>query len=284
MDIKKFTASAFADFCGTSRHTLLWYDKFGLLKPDTMGANGYRYYSLHQYIRYDLISIMKQSGSSLAEIRDFLCNKEELATPEFFENKIKILSEQIDKLTAMKQLMYDISVNIEMAGTWRYFEPVLVELEGAAMTAVRLNPEESMSLNEFVIQYARLRKLCTNDPDVHAYPLGAVISREDYLKGTIKELYYFFDTEESGDKPVIRRPAGSTVVICHKGDLRNIGSTIDIAFRFIAQKGLRAYSEIYKYDMLTYLSDSGEEYAFRLLIPVEAAAESQITRQVEELS
>lgn len=277
MDFKKFTASAFAEFCGTSRHTLLWYDKFGLLKPDSIGQNGYRYYSLHQYIKYDLISIMKQSGSSLAEIKDFLDNKDELATPDFFENKIKILSGQIDKLTAMKQLMRDISVNIEMADTWRYFDPLLVELDGSFMVAVELEPTESVSLSDFVIQYARLRKLCANDPDVHAYPLGTVISKEAYLNGKIRELYYFFETDKTKGKQVIKRPAGSTVVICHKGDLRNIGSTIDIAFDYMKKNNLMAYGDIYKYDMLTYLSDSVEEYAFRLLIPVRKtnAADSQ---------
>lgn len=269
MDIKKFTVSSFAEFCGTSRHTLLWYDKFGLLKPDTIGENGYRYYSLHQYIKYDLISIMKQSGSSLSEISNFLNNKDDMVTPEFFDNKIRVLSEQIEKLTVMKQLMRDIRVNIEMADTWRYFEPLLVELDGSSMVAVELESTENMSLNDFVIQYARLRKLCANDPDVHAYPFGTVISTEAYLNGKIRELYYFFETDGTKTKQVIKRPAGSTVVICHKGDLRNLGSTIDIAFDYMKQNNLRACGNIYKYDMLTYLSDSIEDYAFRLLIPVE---------------
>ena len=58
-----------------SIQTLRLYDKMGLLKPAVVDENsGYRYYSILQCAKLDLISSMKQCGLSLKEIRNYFEN------------------------------------------------------------------------------------------------------------------------------------------------------------------------------------------------------------------
>lgn len=71
MEDKMLKLSEFAEFCGTTRDTLLWYDKMGILKPAVVGENGYRYYSPKQFFDYDLISTLKQTGNSIREIAEY---------------------------------------------------------------------------------------------------------------------------------------------------------------------------------------------------------------------
>jgi DNA-binding transcriptional MerR regulator len=63
------TISRFAELCGTTRQTLQYYDKMGLLHPIYTGKQGYRYYNAMQRYDFLMISTLKQSGCSLDEIK-----------------------------------------------------------------------------------------------------------------------------------------------------------------------------------------------------------------------
>ena len=67
-----------ARMSGLSVPTLRLYDEMGLLKPARVDKKtGYRYYSLSQNARLDMIAYMKELGMSLSEISDVL-KKEDL--------------------------------------------------------------------------------------------------------------------------------------------------------------------------------------------------------------
>ena len=62
-----------ARFNRVSISTLRLYDKVGILKPcHTDPETNYRYYSIHQKARLDMIQYMKELGMSLGEIREIL--------------------------------------------------------------------------------------------------------------------------------------------------------------------------------------------------------------------
>lgn len=53
--------------------TLRYYDKMGLLKPAYIDKqNNYRYYSINQFIKIDLLKQCKLMGLSLKEIEELL--------------------------------------------------------------------------------------------------------------------------------------------------------------------------------------------------------------------
>ena len=64
-----FTTGEFAKLCGTSKDTLFYYDKIGILKPEIVLENGYRRYNALQFFDFDLIRTFKRAGSSLQEIK-----------------------------------------------------------------------------------------------------------------------------------------------------------------------------------------------------------------------
>ncbi len=47
-----FTAGAFATLCNTTKETLRHYSNIGILKPEKIGENGYRYYSPAQFFDF----------------------------------------------------------------------------------------------------------------------------------------------------------------------------------------------------------------------------------------
>jgi DNA-binding transcriptional MerR regulator len=67
-----YTVKQVAKLSGVSVRTLHHYDEVGLLKPDSVGANGYRYYGKDELLRLQQILFHRELGFPLEEIRQVL--------------------------------------------------------------------------------------------------------------------------------------------------------------------------------------------------------------------
>ena len=65
----RLTVKQLANLSGVSVRTLHYYDEVDLLKPTTIGANGYRYYGEESVIRLQQILFYRELDFSLDEIR-----------------------------------------------------------------------------------------------------------------------------------------------------------------------------------------------------------------------
>ena len=84
--------------------TLRYYDKMGLLKPAyTNKQNNYRYYSLNQFIKIDLLKQCKLIGLSLKEIEELLKNEISADSMlKIIDQQRKVLDEKIKELEVVK--------------------------------------------------------------------------------------------------------------------------------------------------------------------------------------
>lgn len=67
-----YTVKQVAKLSGVSVRALHHYDEIGLLKPDSVGANGYRYYGRDELLRLQQILFHRELGFPLDEIRQVL--------------------------------------------------------------------------------------------------------------------------------------------------------------------------------------------------------------------
>lgn len=109
-----FTIGEISKFFNISIKTLRYYDEIGLLKPAYINQeNKYRYYSIEQFMKIDLIKYFKITGMSLDVIKDIL-NSE--CSIELVMNNIKIqsskLEEKINELTIVKNYLDNLENNI----------------------------------------------------------------------------------------------------------------------------------------------------------------------------
>lgn len=86
------TAGELARLAGTTKRTILWYDHLGILKPQEISSEGYRYYSESQVLEYQMILLLTTLGVTLQEIK----SKNDLQSL-FAEKKLSIKN-QIDDL------------------------------------------------------------------------------------------------------------------------------------------------------------------------------------------
>jgi MerR family transcriptional regulator, thiopeptide resistance regulator len=67
-----YTVQKLAQIAGVTPRTLRHYDAIGLLKPDTIGENGYRYYNEHSVILLQQILLYREMEIPLDDIKQIL--------------------------------------------------------------------------------------------------------------------------------------------------------------------------------------------------------------------
>lgn len=90
-----FTTSEFAKVCGVTKHTLFHYDDIGILKPEIVKENGYRYYSYKQFYTFDIIAVLKGTGTPLNEIKEYIQDQNTLHFLSMLKQKqLQLVDEQ----------------------------------------------------------------------------------------------------------------------------------------------------------------------------------------------
>lgn len=222
---KKYRIGEVSKIKNIDAQTLRYYDKIGILSPEIVDEkNGYRYYSIEQFIEVDRIKFYKILGLSLEEIKQFKDIDhvdEALKTLKLqktqMENKIKkmqavakniediieTIEETTDTIENQIEIkncdsMYGIIGDCQTSDDWYEFEGKLLELTNRYPNYSEIGHNHGISFiyNEKYLHYPQnkyMEKVAIpidqqfiNDPNVQEYPLGMCIVA--YHKGALHSL------------------------------------------------------------------------------------------------
>jgi MerR family transcriptional regulator, thiopeptide resistance regulator len=95
-----YTVKQFAGLAGVSVRTLHYYDQIGLLTPDRVASNGYRYYGETALLRLQQILFFKELGLDLATIGEILDQPgfDQLRTLQVHRQQMKEHAERLQRL------------------------------------------------------------------------------------------------------------------------------------------------------------------------------------------
>ena len=220
------TAGEFAKMCQTTRDTLRYYERQGILVPKKNPVNGYHYYSYAQISSYYFIRTFRSLDCSVGDIKEYLLGGEEIRFDEFVE-------QQYDKLLQMRQEL-DRKIRT-IAGTRQILDQIRIADQGRPvirkidhpwyfiLTKVTSNP--ATSSGEIEKDIRRHLKRC-DSPGIQAFPMGASIAKEQFLRGdyTYKNVFSF--TEEgyrNKEDIVAMEPGEYLAAVCREsdGDIRD---------------------------------------------------------------
>lgn len=107
-----YTVGQLSKYTGIPKQTLRYYGKFGILKPDVINKeNGYRYYSLYQFLKIRRITELKELGLSLKEIKNIVDNQSLDTNLKVLEMQNKMIDEKIRELNEIKEkIEYDANL------------------------------------------------------------------------------------------------------------------------------------------------------------------------------
>ncbi len=82
-----FTTGEFAGICNVNKQTLFYYDREGIFCPEVIAENGYRYYSYTQIETFTVITMLRDLGVSVREIKAHMEHPTPQALIELMESK-----------------------------------------------------------------------------------------------------------------------------------------------------------------------------------------------------
>ena len=270
------TTGQFASLCGTTKETLFHYDRIGILKPDRVGNNGYRYYTAVQFYDFDLIQTMKYTGSSLEDIRKCIRNFDTGYFLEMFREKQRRIKEEQKKLEELSGFMQELVQITEEALDARYGVP-RTERDGEEHLLVTdfgyRERDSSNAPARLLGEHIRKCEACGIRN--HAF-VGSIILRETLEEKEMKESFLFTKIPENiwadewcKREDVRRKPAGTFASVMHKGPYNSFGKSIEKLMKFIERESLKIAGDCYVYDMISYIAGAGEEdYVVKIKVPV----------------
>lgn len=85
---KLYSIGEVSKLCNISTKALRFYDKIGVIAPDEVGENGYRYYTLDTILRIPILKYYKQMGFRLEEMQGLVKGGDYYVVGSCFRSKI----------------------------------------------------------------------------------------------------------------------------------------------------------------------------------------------------
>ncbi len=265
----RMTSGAFAALCGTTKETLRHYKDVGLLLPAHQGGNGYFYYDVGQFYDFYAISIFRQTGTPLEEIRRCLRGQDTAKTLELLREQRTRLDAERKKLEDMDFVLSSALHNLEFGPgpdmvprTGRFEREHLLalpveELEGLITPAAS---EDAM----LITVLERCRALCGQYRIQIDFQLGAIHPPEKQGKpGTISHLYTRIK-EKAGFPYYKEKPAGNYLYLCCRGRW-DISAGYAALNRYILERELETTGDFYACDLAGFILNSVEKNAASMI-------------------
>ena len=265
-DKEIFSIADFARFTRTTRDTLLYYDKIGLLSPVSRGANNYRFYSHGQIATINLIRTCQSLGMTLAEIKDIAENRNPELIADLFERQIKLINEKINEWVRARKLLYMLQTTINSVLQVNEDAITVKFMPAEAIVLGQLN-DYSQGKNDYDALFSFYRSCHSQYPDLDLnYPVWGVFSGERIWRGdwVWPDRYYFYNPEGHDKRPAARYAVGYT-----RGEYGQTDGLYKRLMNFINGNGLEISGDAYEeYPLNEICIAEDNNYLIRVMIPV----------------
>jgi DNA-binding transcriptional MerR regulator len=107
-----YTVKQLSTLAGVSPRTLHYYDEVGLLKPESVGANGYRYYGDDSALRLQQILFYREMDLPLEDIRKIMGRRDFDALTALQEHR-KALQQKVERLDRLIRTVDDTILHLK---------------------------------------------------------------------------------------------------------------------------------------------------------------------------
>lgn len=264
MSKKYLKTGEFASLCGVTKDTLFHYDDIGLLKPARVGENGYRLYGLYQLDTFDLISVLKEVGLTLHEIKAYIERRNTTEFLQMLKEQDKALAAEIERLKRLRRILKNTIETTQKSlhvpiDTIQFVEK---EEEYFIITDGQRKQDEK-SVVEAISEHF---KYCNAHRTYNTFTIGEIIGEQAIADRTYYTQYYCSKI----DKPVRSRhchvkPAGLYAVKYIQDSYDMLPEAYRQFVNEVQALGYRLCGKIYEEDMLNYLTEKDDEnYLLRI--------------------
>jgi MerR family transcriptional activator of bmr gene len=222
---------------GITKKALRFYDRIGLLSPSfTNPDNGYRFYSMEQFVQIDIIKALRGMDVSPMDIRTILIKKSTADLMEFLDSQRRNAGGKIDELRRIIETIDGVQGTIRDS---------LSSCSRRGVYRKRIGPRHIVTLPygtwssdaEVAIEFSKFDRIIEEGGFVNGYQTGILYE----TKGNESLPSLLFNTvriQEYSDLSRARTlPAGEFVCVCYSKD--NAADQVLKINRYCARKGLK---------------------------------------------
>ncbi|MFT4302383.1 MAG: MerR family transcriptional regulator [Desulfovibrio sp.] len=262
METKKLLkVGEFARLCHTTKETLLHYDRKGLLQPRYIAENGYRFYSAEQFFDFDMISLLKETGSSLDEIRENQDNCSTLEYINFIKKRVEMLYAEHRKIIHRMHMLTDLATIAEQALTVEFDRIFFEERDTESIRYYPVNSEKMLTREDSVECYSSCLMYDLDHGNTIYPPIGMIIPKEYAESREFKITHLFSKASGGNDMTVKEIKKGRYACLLHKGDMQSHKAALQRMVISIVDQKNTIDSDIYVYDQMNcVLMDKNGSY------------------------
>lgn len=180
-----YTAGELAKLFGIPKQTMFYYDKMGLLVPEFVAENGYRYYAMPQYLTLEIILFLRKLNIPIPRIKEFLEHRSRDKLLGILKER-EALCKQM--LSETQQLLHAISCYRKTLEYSPHMELNRVLLQCYPDSRMYLTPIPKVHHGGFDAIAIRARHV--HEAFAHSFckdhPTGWVISEQDFFSKNFK--------------------------------------------------------------------------------------------------
>ncbi|OOM15958.1 MerR family transcriptional regulator [Clostridium saccharobutylicum] len=266
-----FKAGEFAALCNVKKDTLFYYDELGLLKPEIVSKNGYRYYSAKQLATFNIIQSLKEVGTPLKEIKSYMEKQDTKNFLSILKRKQIQLKKEQKRLNQIDKLLKNTIATIEHAQSVNCGE-VQIEYCTEEYYIVIEAPEVSYTDEKaFHMKMQEHISYCRKNYYYNEFPLGEIILFENLKRGIFERKYFCSKIDHKANSEYLFiKPAGTYAVLFHKGAYETLPHAYHKFKEYIEQNGYEIIGNAYEEDQLYFLSVSDpNQYLLKISIQIE---------------
>lgn len=253
----------FSRLTGIKRENLRFYDKIGLLSPESRGKNNYRYYSRHQLNSAYLIGDLRGLGVGIEDIKRYSMNPTPEKTIELFEQQEERIQNDM-KLLQEKSIIMKLHSN--MVKDAMAHEESVPYLEEKEEEEIFLCPTLSEDMDEdeggiFSYEYAEREGINLG------FPQGTKIAEKNLLAAENLPIERYYFKVQKGSNAC--KPKGMYAVIYGRCDTFNPKELYLPLLDYIKEKRYIICGDAYEeYPLGDIAVQKMHRYLFRVEIPV----------------
>ncbi|MFC6208064.1 MerR family transcriptional regulator [Levilactobacillus tongjiangensis] len=266
------TIQNFAKLSGTTRRTLLFYDEKNLFKPKKVADNGYRYYDYDQLYKLTFILQLRRLGLPIAQIKALTdtTNGDSLDTD--LQSILAEINDQLDNLTLLKETLTTRFKQPETTAVPTKNLPKIVTGQASlfcrSRQSVACTEEEIAEI--YTDFYEQLGKInLVNQRDSGFLTQLPDSSANGYPTASFCILKAVSARTNTGDLPLIKKPAGQFVSIDTTNDTKNICIALQILAEYIDDHHLQITDQMWQMNLGENFTSKGASKLVRLQYQVQ---------------
>lgn len=267
-----FTTGELAKACHILRKTLLYYDKLGLIQPEVIMDNGYRYYKRAQLFLLELVVTLRNLDVPLTSIQTYLSSRSLTNYHNLLAQQQQNIHKEIERLQELSEKLDSYIAELNKLNCIQYGKIELVKQPEQYYFVVK-GCKDSESFKERSLHAAKLFLALRDQLPFKQHFFGYVVDmqalyNQEHFYG--REFYYPLPSPLPTLKYRVR-PAGNYLTLYFMGTyMHNSTTNLKKLGQYCLEHHLTPLSDIYVTSLLNYWTTAKtEDYAYKLEVRVQ---------------